>query len=103
MAPVHRRCAIPHDLTSKPVGDYLQDFYEHLQKFWAPQMTVDTDIDELLWDEHTIFLSDTQHKDRNRKIRPELLKSGEGSRIRDLLASFYVNSAALSLRYIGDP
>ncbi len=65
-------------------------------------MTVDEEIDALLWNTHTLQLPDTEHMDRHRKLKVQVLKSGEGTRIRDLLASYYVHRANLELRYLGE-
>lgn len=103
MAPVCRRCAIPaRDLYQAPSPEYLQDFYEHVTNHWSRQMTVDTEILKLLWDEHEILLPDTNDPKRIRQFKPEIMRSGEGRRVIDQLASFYVKRSPLNLRYLGE-
>ena len=98
-------CAIPaRDLYSEPTPEYLQDFYEHVAvgPFWSPQRTVDTEILELMWDEHEILLPDTNDPKRIKQFKPEIMRSGEGRRVVDQLTSFYVKRSDLSLRYLGE-
>ena len=101
MAP-NRRCAIPRDLYSEPTPEYLQDFYEHVERYWSPQKTIDTEILELLWDEHAVLMPDTENKDRIRQFKPEVMRSGEGRRVVDQITSFYVPRSTLNLRYLGE-
>lgn len=85
----------------EPTVELVREAHEAIQKEWSAQFAVDTDLELLGLDEHTVFAPDTNNPDRKDKWEPERMTSGEPQRIEEQVISLVSKPADIEFVWTG--
>ena len=90
------------ELDQEWTEEAIREVYDHNDRYWTVQRTLDQDFLDLYDDKHKVPIPSTMGGDQIVRLEPERVHSGESARIVNRMKAMYPQLADIGLRWQGE-